>query len=458
MRHPVAHVRGGLAFAAVLGFAACVPRPPGPRATEARTVASTEPRHATTVRPPTEPTPSAAAVEPAPRAEREVAEELAAVARAHGLDVKARVPARVVSREEGIRLIIAKTEQDLPREVLAAQGEFFSALELAPADYAFVDGMFAQVKENIAGFYDPDGDTMYLLDDLDATSRRTTLAHELVHALQDQHFRLGERMTYRRGDLDLLAALSCFAEGDATSAMFEATGAPRGFLSVENLRRSMAASVALSATGYATPPAMQASLIAPYVDGYRFVEALRDRGGWEAVNRAWDDPPRSTEQVLHLDKFDLREPPIDVPLPTADALGSGYRLLDADVGGELSLRIAFEPWSSPPEAAVGAAGWGGDRYALFAKDGDEGQTIALAWRIVFDDEPQAVEAARLLERRFAPCRERADLGPIAWSRRARSLTLVAGPYVRRRDGHAVAAKGATCAVARRWLDELRRAP
>ncbi|MBM4358683.1 MAG: hypothetical protein FJ096_11305 [Deltaproteobacteria bacterium] len=432
-----------------------------PRAATLRAAESPTPP-AATLRAAESPTPPAATLAPesAPptRAEREIAEVFEQVAVAHGLPRLGPVPSRVVSRDEGIKLIVAKTEEDIPRDVLAAQGEMFAALELAPSDYPFVEGMFTQVKENIAGFYDPDEDAMFLLDDLDDASRATTLAHELVHALQDQHFDLGKQMTYRRGELDRLTALSCLAEGDATAAMLDVTGVPRGALSVDNLRRSLVASLALSPSGLTTPRALQASLISPYVEGYRFVESLRDRGGWDAVNRAWRDPPRSTEQILHLERYEAREAPLAVPVPSARSLGGDMRLLDADVVGELGLRIALEPWSSPPEAVAGAAGWGGDRYALYAKDGDAGRTLAFAWRIDFDDGAEAREAAKLVARRFPPCRERPGLGPLAWRITGATVVMVAGPFVRRADGRVAAAPGASCAAARRWLDELRPMP
>lgn len=395
-------------------------------------------------------------------AESEVADALEFVAYAHALSVRSPVTSKEVSREGGIRLIIAKTEEDVPREAMIAQGDMFALLELTPPTYAFVDGLFEQVKQNIAGFYDPDDDTMYLLDDLDGDVRQTTLAHELVHALQDQHFRLGERMNYKRGELDKLAALGCFAEGDATSAMFDATGAPSGALSgalsADNLRRAMMASIAFSPSGYATPLAMQASLVSPYVDGFRFVQALRDRGGWPAVNRAWAEPPTSTEQILHLDKYDAREAPLDVATPTSKALGSGFELVDDDVAGELGLRIAMETWASRPQAAKAAAGWGGDRYAVFGRTDADGRSAAFAWTLVFDDELQADEAVALVQTRFAPCRERADLGPFAWARDGRKLSIVAGPLLRRNDGQVSASPEANCPRSRQWLAELQESP
>ncbi|MBM4375044.1 MAG: hypothetical protein FJ095_08170 [Deltaproteobacteria bacterium] len=398
--------------------------------------------------------PPPVSLKPSKREVREAPAVLADVAARHELEVVRPVASEVVSRARGIELIVQKTERDLPREFLEAQGELFALLELSDPDYRFVEGMFAQVRENVAGFYDPDDDKLYLLDDLDDVARAPTLAHELVHALQDQHFDLGARLTYRRGQVDAAAAVGAFAEGDATSAMF--SHLPDGALSVETLRRSLAASVALSSTGLNTPPALQASLIAPYVDGYRFVEALRARGGWSEVNRAWRDPPRSTEQLLHLDKYDAREAPLEVAEPTSAPFGVEARILDSDVVGEQGLRIVLEPWSSPPEAAAAAAGWGGDRYVLVSRSDGARREVALAWRLVFDSEVDAVELERLVAKRHPACRDRGVLGPLAWRRRGREVALVAGPLARDSAGKASRARGASCDHAKRWVDDLLR--
>jgi hypothetical protein len=407
------------------------------------------------------PEPSAsAAAKPAPspeptEEEKAIAEVLAQVAHAHGLDVLHPVPGNVVGRDEGIRLIMQKTEKDVPKAALEADGEINAAFGLMPADYPFVAGMYDMVKANIAGFYDPDDGKMYLLDDLDDFNRDQTLAHELVHALQDQHWTLASRVKYKRGTMDKLNATSCMAEGDAMSAMFDVR--PQAArLSAEALHFMMTASVAISPTGATTPRALQASLIAPYVDGYRFIEALRDRGGWAEVNRAWANAPISTEQVLHIARYDAGEKPLDVAEPTASALGAEWRLLDGDVAGEQGTRIAFEQWGTRKQAADAAEGWGGDRYAAFVRDATEGRDVAAAWIVRFDNVDEANEAAAHIRRTIKPCSERKPLGPLAWQQKKDTIAIVGGPYHRDGAGKAQPVATANCALAKKWLADLLR--
>lgn len=390
--------------------------------------------------------------------ERALRETLERVAVERELPVRRPVTAEVVSRERARELLVEKTLRDSPKELLQAQGEFLAALELIPPDYSFVEGLFAMLAENVAGFYDPKFDTLYLLNDLDEGASASTLSHELIHALQAQHFDLRDRLTYRPGELDVLAATSTLAEGDAFAAMFTASTGPREPLSAEQAGESLLAAVASTPSGASSPPALLRSLVAPYRDGYRFVSALHARGGWAEVNRVWREPPGSTEQVLHLAKYDAHEPPLSVAAPTAGALGPGWRTLDSDVMGEQAMRTFFEQDSRPEDAARAAAGWGGDRYTVFARDAVGGRELAVAVRIRFDDVSEAVEAEAFLRSRYPACRERPRLGPVAVARLGADLALVAGPFLRQTTGTATPLPLFDCANARSWLVEVLGAP
>ena len=210
---------------------------------------------------------------------------------------------------------------------------------------------------------------------------------------------------------------------------------------------------------------MRSSLGAPYIYGTVFVHTMRRRGGWREVNRAWDDPPTTSEQILHVDKYDAREKPIGVAAPKADTLGAGWRSVDDDVFGELGVRLSFEEWMPPEDAAEAAAGWGGDRGALF-KNGD---LVAFAWRLRYDDGAPQVDAlarraftmaraglskklgaAKTSDATFV-CFDRGDRGPFAIARFGKDLVFVAGP------ANAAAAtwkSTGSCALAKTWVAEI----
>ncbi len=120
---------------------------------------------------------------------------------------------------------------------------------------------------------------------------------------------------YAPGDGDRTAAAHAVIEGDATSAMFDVVAGSAFSVSEGALRTLLAVSNAMSDVGTTTPHVLQASLSAPYADGFAFVQRQRTAGGWAAVDAALRAPPVSTEQLLHADKYASREPPIAVPVP-----------------------------------------------------------------------------------------------------------------------------------------------
>jgi hypothetical protein len=215
-----------------------------------------------------------------------------------------------------------------------------------------------------------------------------------------------------------------------------------------------------------------------------------DDGGWSAVDEAWRAPPETTEQLLHLDKYDAKERPEDVPVPRAP--GPGWETAYDDVFGEEGLRIALEEWMPARTAASVARGWGGDRAVLFRQVGAKpdangvtgaqpggqptpvprtpGALLAAAWLIRFDrgdkdPDMEAREAFKALAQSDAfkprsgsarppgatPCIERTALGPVSMTRAGRDLLLLAGPY--RRDGNRVASDS-LCAKSLRWAADI----
>jgi hypothetical protein len=382
---------------------------------------------------------------------RAVATMLERVARKRALPAKAPVPLKVLPRAEVLQRIREKTDREVPKGVLEAQGELLRAFGLTDPSYDFVRGMYELIEGNIAGFYDQDENAMFMPDDLPDAVIEETLAHELVHALQDQHFDLGKMLEQAPGDSDRITAGHALCEGDAMSAMFDLTVGDAALVDTEKLRLSMVASVALSGSGGTTPRVLQAALIAPYVDGFQFVQSLRKRGGWSAVDGAYKLRPTSTEQLLHLDKYDAREPPILVPEPPMPQAGADWQRVDADVLGEQGLRMVLEQLATRPLAADGAAGWGGDRFLVARRDAEGGGSEwAVAWHIRFDGGKDAGEAEQLLKKwQPSACVERTHLGPLAWKRSGDAVALVGGPYRIGADG--ALASASDCKLTSTWL-------
>jgi hypothetical protein len=439
---------GGLVAAALLSVACGQgPVPPAPPPTPPA------PPVIPTVAPIASTTSTAAEAAHAAEARRKVHAMLERVARARGLPIVHEVASAVLDRAAILARIRSHVDKEIPREAVETEGELLAALELIPAEYDFVEGTYKLIQGRIAGFYEPSDQTMYLVDDLTEDEAVETLAHELVHALQDQSFSIGHIIEYAPGDGDRSAAAHSVIEGDATSAMLDVSIGSAFRVSEQALRTLMAASNAMSDVASTTPHVLQASLGAPYTDGFAFVQRLRGVGGWPAVDGAIRALPATTEQLLHPDKYASGEPAVVVAAPTFAALGTGFHHVIDDVVGEQSLRLMLDEWVPHSLAEAGAAGWGGDRYVIVRRDDPGGaRALALGWHVVMDTTRDADELAAVLEGRFGKtCRERPALGPIVWRKRGKDIALAAGPYTR--QGSATHAAG-NCALTTAWLTEM----
>lgn len=326
--------------------------------------------------------------------------------KARKLAPKSAVKLQALSPADLVGVVKAHVAKELPKDEIRAEGVTITTLGLVPPGYDLEAETYALLEEQLAGLYIPEAKTMYLSTSVPPEEMESTLAHELVHALQDQHFALGDRMKFRKGVSDELSAISSLAEGDATVAMFdEMIIAQRGESALAEHDTSqtddadpwrfLASTAGKPGTSRLTaaPKFIALGLIAPYADGVSFVNALRRRGGWRAVDAAWSRPPTSTEQLLHLDKYLANEAAVPVPIATSKALGAGWKASWDDLFGEQEMRLAFSVWMDPRAAVKAAEGWAGDHVTLFEADGGK---AAVAWSIAFDDEANAKEAQAAL--------------------------------------------------------------
>ncbi len=391
-----------------------------------------------------------------------VARTLARVSRLRGLEAKRPVPGETLKRDVLVGKVKEKALREFPADALRREGQLLQIFGFAPTSFDYLNEMMTLLEAQLEGFYEPKNGTMYLAADLGRKEAEATLAHELVHALQDQSWDLKSRSTYRPGKGDETLALACLAEGEATSVMmdFMLGEQQRTALDLpDTMLRELMASGMNGAATQKVPHILRTTLIAPYIDGLAFVHGLRRKGGWALVDRAWAEPPTTTEQILHVEKWLAHEPPVTVGAPTAQALGAGWKRDDEDTFGELGFALAFEEWLERDDARTAAAGWGGDRSAVYTR-GDE---IAIAVHARYDAAGFAQRALQKLgpglEKKLgkpslatsdAVCFERPELGPLLVARKNAEFVLATGPA---RAG-ARWQSTSTCADAKRWADEV----
>jgi len=321
-----------------------------------------------------------------------------------GLRFQAPVPIEAVDAA-GARAIL---ERELHRQFepgeLAKVGRVYATLGLFSPDTDLERAFLDLYGQQVAGFYEPIDRRMVLVanavpEDLltrivQGVLRRDltgelVLAHELTHALQDQHFGLDVGRS-NLGEDDAQLARHAVYEGDATLAGFAVVLGgirPKAAVALAGKLENVPSQLARAYPDI--PAAIRETLIFQYVAGVNFMSWAYQRAGWEGVNALLSRPPLSTEQILHPEKYFVRA---DYPLTvrvgaTAPYLQAGWDLTEESTLGELTIRLLAERFFDRQRAATVAAGWDGDRLVALTR----GSNLALVWLTAWDSEDDASE-------------------------------------------------------------------
>ncbi len=333
------------------------------------------------------------------------------------LPFKSEVKRDVTAREDLRALLIKELDEDQTPAEFKTGELALKVLGFIPRDLNWKDTLVKVYAEEIAAFYDPKTKTMHLIREpggevkkltflesllgvkqgFDKDGNKTVIAHELTHALADQHFDLDAMQKAIEGDDDRSTALSALIEGEATLAMIGSQmedwdGSKIITFPAADLDRIFSLmmpfmSLAGGASLRDAPPILADGLIFPYLRGMVFCAKLANDGGWAAINEAYRNPPLSTEQILHPEKYRAQpDPPTKVELPKLEP-GEGWSEVGRNVIGEFQLGILLRRHGGKGAAA----GWDGDQFAVF--EGPD-KKLGLAWLTTWDTEDDARDFAR----------------------------------------------------------------
>jgi len=312
----------------------------------------------------------------------------------------------LVTRQEARAQAERTISAGLAGSELATEEQILIQLGLLSPGSDYVQLLTEAYGERPAASYEPRSRRLYVPDWIPLAEQRAPLAHEIAHALADQRFGL-RRLLQIDGegrhqlDRDAERARQALIEGDAMTTALELADPRGGFLGTREL---YATAERLRAAALAAAPKWEPWIrtvsLFTQADGLLFVARARARQSWKAVDALWAAPPASTEQVLHPEKYDAREPPVAIETAPLAAMGTAMTPVAADVVGELGVRAWLGTATSPEVADRAAAGWGGDRAVIYenraepARDGGVAQRYALAWLTVWDDLVDAEDFAR----------------------------------------------------------------
>ena len=332
-----------------------------------------------------------------PEQSRVIEEVKAQVAAIRGLAWKGPLPVKVLTREQlstRVRELtateVAKNRADVDTDEL-----ILKLLQLIDRNVDFVKTIDSVLAGGVLGYYDDETKELFVgggrSDGLDPATQ-VTLAHELTHALTDQHFDFGSRTKAldEPDQTEQAAALGALIEGDAELV----AGLWQERHLSERQRREAAASGSDAVGAFAgAPPYLLESLFFPYQEGLSFVRSLHRAGGFAEVDKAYRNPPTSTEHILHPDTYTGGQGWTAPKLPDL-AAATGCGSVGRGTLGEFDMGQLLAREISRADARKAADGWNGDAYAVVRC----GAALGLADRWQTDDPADAGPLADALTR------------------------------------------------------------
>lgn len=371
------------------------------------------------------------------------------VAKIRGLALKKKIPNEVVDRDELRRRLLEMANEAKTQAETAAEGIALARWGMIPLATDYPALLVDLLTEQIAGYYDPETKKLTISKSAgdDPAWAEMVLAHEIDHGLQDQAFDLHAFEAVPDAEDDSSAARRALVEGDGIALMIEVmlsrVGSPAPWSNPE-VASSIEKAMTTPGTGDGldkAPLAIREAMIFPYRAGLSFVAALRRRNPWSAVDAAFARPPRSTEQIIHPERYLAGDDPTPIEITAPRAL-PGYAIVHATVWGELGFDVFLRSHGiDDVTAANAAAGWGGDRVVALALPDDKRpeRAVGIA-RTEWDSEADAIEAGEAADKALDHAVVGATIdhaqnrtrwlaldGTVSWTeRRGPSLVIVIG--------------------------------
>jgi hypothetical protein len=323
------------------------------------------------------------------------------VAEIRGLELRRRLNSRLVEPAPLADKVSELAFSELDPDETRNTEQLLIALRLAPPDIDLAAIVESLYREQILGLYVPEEATLYVRQrGTDSPAQRMTTAHEITHALQDQAYDLVQLQADAEEDDDASLAMLSLVEGDAvlTQQLWS-----QRHLSAEEIAEAAGETAGGNSLAQA-PDYLRASLFFPYAQGGLFVAELYRTGGFDAIDEAFADPPTSTEQIMHPERYQDGDDPQAVPVRVQPR--QGWRRASTYEFGEFDLHQMLLPLGEET-AATAAEGWDGGTVRSWTRDGK----TAVAAQLVFDSDEDAEQVCDALPQWYATVADGESTGP-----------------------------------------------
>jgi hypothetical protein len=327
------------------------------------------------------------------------------------LPIKQPLKKSLRSRDQIRAYLVHEEQNDKDKAQRYADDKSLEAFGLIPKNFPLDSFMIDLLTDQVAGMYDPKAKEFYIADWIPIDDQREVMAHEMTHALEDQSFHIESWIKAARPNDDAELARDSVSEGSAIAAMID-YGLRDEHVGVRDLPdmsdligAGVMASMGKDPVLAKAPQYIQDALMFPYLGGGAFSqEFLKAHAGWPDLKLLFEDPPVSTQQIMHPNLYLQGVKPVAVTLPKWKHLvPSDWKLLEENVMGEFGLQEVLKQFLGPVRAEAMAPAWAGDRYAVF-EEPRTGNT-PLVFLLTLDSSDHAekffTEFSAALEKKYA---------------------------------------------------------
>lgn len=302
------------------------------------------------------------------------------------------VPCDFITKDKVNAFLKKRIQDTASPEEIRAQELVLRKFGFVPPDFDLAKTTVDLLTEQAAAYYDYDRRKLFIIESTPSDNQEPVLAHELSHALADQHFRLAKFIRKGNDSDDGASARMAVMEGQATWMMSEYLARKMG----RSLKDSpdlvaLMSTVGTSAEGQFpvldnSPLYLRTSLIFPYTKGMLFQNALVERDGQEGFAEPFLRPPVSTHQILHPEDYFKSVKPTQ-PEPPRPHLPRGYKSLVGGTMGEADHAILIEQFGSKEEAAEISPHWRGSKFEI--RENKKAGKAVLIYAVEWDNEETA---------------------------------------------------------------------
>jgi hypothetical protein len=322
-------------------------------------------------------------------------EVLAQMSKLLDLPIKEPLKKTLRSKQEVRDYLIREDKEDKKDSERYADDKTLEAFGLIPKGFPLDSFMLDVLTDQVAGLYDPKAKEFYIADWIPAEEQRTVMSHELTHALEDQSFHIDSWIKAARPNDDAELARDAVSEGSAMAAMvdyemLDQKASVRDVPDITLLIRAGALSEMDKDPNLAKAPIyIRDELLFPYLAGTGFTQQfLKAHTGWQDLHLIFQNPPVSTQQILHPDLYLQGVKPEVVTLPEWKGLVPvDWKLLEENTLGEFGVNEVLKQLLDENRAELLSPAWKGDRYAVF--DDVKSKSNPLVFRLALDNSDDA---------------------------------------------------------------------